>query len=466
MRRLIAFLIGLGLCAAAYPQQQIINTGAAPNSGTGDTLQVWATKDNANFTQLFGVFGGGTVIPGTIPTCSGALGYNATTGQWSCAPVPSLSANNTWTGTNTFSAPVTLSSTLAVSGQSTLGAVTAGSMAVTGNATVGGTLGVTGVSTLAGVTTTGLSDTGNATVVGTLGVTGTTTLGAASASSLSVSGSLTGTLTGHATLDLPLSGGTMTGNLSMGANTLFLNTIASANGSNPVAMPNVTMSGTLGVTGLATFNGAVVAEGTIPLAPTVQEAALGAIPGWGDGVLFSSGSSTADSNLWALAPGGGANASFSLYAATDAGGNSGGSVLSANRSGATVTEIDFGNTTSNPNILVHGSFFVDRQVQAKFGAPLTTQTTAPTITQNLGGTVQVIAGAVTVTVPTLVAGSSILFCETTGSAAVTFTGSGVTLHLATGTTAVTGNRTLTGTACANLLWVDATDVLVYGQGVT
>ncbi|MDR3534929.1 MAG: hypothetical protein P4L71_00390 [Acetobacteraceae bacterium] len=50
---------------------------------------------------------------------------------------------------------------------------------------------------------------GNATVGGALGVTGSATF----------SGGLTGTLTGHASLDLPLTGGTISGSLTTSGNT-------------------------------------------------------------------------------------------------------------------------------------------------------------------------------------------------------------------------------------------------------
>lgn len=78
LKKLLAILLGCLLYATAYGQQQIINTGVAPNTGTGDTLQVWATKDNANFTQLFG-----TGLPGnlnvTTATVTGAASLGSVT---------------------------------------------------------------------------------------------------------------------------------------------------------------------------------------------------------------------------------------------------------------------------------------------------------------------------------------------------------------------------------------------------
>jgi hypothetical protein len=41
------------------PAQQVINTGTSPNDGTGDPLRTAFTKDNANATALFSMFGTG-----------------------------------------------------------------------------------------------------------------------------------------------------------------------------------------------------------------------------------------------------------------------------------------------------------------------------------------------------------------------------------------------------------------------
>jgi hypothetical protein len=76
--------------------------------------------------------------------------------------------------------------------------------------------------------------TNNATIGGTLGVTGAATF----------SGGLTGALTGHASLDLPLAGGTVTGG-----------TTFSGSGTGLAVTNNATIGGTLGVTGAATFSG-------------------------------------------------------------------------------------------------------------------------------------------------------------------------------------------------------------------
>jgi hypothetical protein len=121
----------------------------------------------------------------------------------------------------TGSVPTSLSDTLDVTGDTTLGVLTAGastlaSAAVTGAATVGGTLDVTGQTTLAGLTA-GASTlasatiTGNATVGGTFGVTGATTLAALTAASA--------TITGAATVGTTLG---VTGNLTVNTNKLLV----------------------------------------------------------------------------------------------------------------------------------------------------------------------------------------------------------------------------------------------------
>ena len=40
--------------------RQIINTGSAANDGTGDTLRNTGSKINANFSELYGLVGGGS----------------------------------------------------------------------------------------------------------------------------------------------------------------------------------------------------------------------------------------------------------------------------------------------------------------------------------------------------------------------------------------------------------------------
>ena len=119
---------------------------------------------------------------------------------------------------------VSASSTLAVTGAATLSSTAA----ITGNTTVGGTLGVTGAATLSSTA----DITGNTTVGGTLDVTGATTL------------SSTAAITGNATV-----GGTLG---VTGAATL--SSTAAISG-------NTTVGGTLGVTGAATLSSTIAVTG-------------------------------------------------------------------------------------------------------------------------------------------------------------------------------------------------------------
>lgn len=270
------------LAGVAYPQQQIINTGAAPNSGTGDTLQVWATKDNANFTQLFGVFGSG-VAPSAIPNCPSpdALNWTTSSSTWGCTIVPSTSANNTWTGTNTFSAPVQVNSTLGVSGATTLSS----------------TLAVSGVTTLGSTTVGSLTDTGNAGVSGTLTVNGATSLG-----NLSVSGSAV--IPGY----LPLTGGAITGATSvtggLGVDTLTASSTVQTSQLNVTG--HITQSG-----GVAnTFASPIDANGDIVATSSVSSGTILSVndnfsgTGTAAQVVFAAGGNTNGVNLRLTGSGG------------------------------------------------------------------------------------------------------------------------------------------------------------------
>ena len=46
--------------------KQVINTGTLANDGTGDTLRQAGDKMNANFTELYQLFGGGAVGTTTL----------------------------------------------------------------------------------------------------------------------------------------------------------------------------------------------------------------------------------------------------------------------------------------------------------------------------------------------------------------------------------------------------------------
>ncbi len=135
--------------------------------------------------------------------------------------------------------------TFGVTGAVTLGATTVSTLAATGNATLGGTLGVTGATTLAGLTATTGAFSGNTTIGGTLGVTGATTLASL--------GATTGTFSGLVTANAGLSttSGTFSGTLNaMGA---IVNTGA-ANGGAVYVNDNLTVNGAVTAT---SFNGDV-----------------------------------------------------------------------------------------------------------------------------------------------------------------------------------------------------------------
>jgi fibronectin-binding autotransporter adhesin len=146
---------------------------------------------------------------------------------------------------------------------------TIGSLGVTGNASVGGSLGVTSLLTAGGgvstttLTTSGLatlnslsagaSGLGNTQVTGTLGVTGNSTIGG----TLGVTGNITGSLIGHASLDLATANNLseLTATASTVRSNLGLGTMAVQN-ANAVAITGGTISG-------VTMTGGTVSGGSV-----------------------------------------------------------------------------------------------------------------------------------------------------------------------------------------------------------
>jgi len=162
---------------------EIITYKSVTNNGDGTSTL--GTVARAQFGTTASAFSSGAYLIQTHTAAQNAHG--------------SVTYNKT---TSTLSAPnATLSGTLAVTGASTLAAVSATTIAASSNATVGGTLGVTGTTTAAQVNATGLglSGPGNATIGGTLGVTGATTLGTTSTGQFTAS-------TVHATGNTQLDG--------------------------------------------------------------------------------------------------------------------------------------------------------------------------------------------------------------------------------------------------------------------
>lgn len=190
-------------------------------------------------TKIIDIAAAGVGITGTF-TASGTstlAAVSATTGAFSStlAATGNFSVNTNKFNVTASSGDTTVAGTLGVTGASTLAAVSAttgsfsSTLAATGNfavntnkfnvtassgdTTIAGTLGVTGASTFAAVSgTTGsfsstLSVTGNFAInTNKFNVTassGNTTI----AGTLNVTGAITGSLTGHASLDVQLSGG-------------------------------------------------------------------------------------------------------------------------------------------------------------------------------------------------------------------------------------------------------------------
>jgi hypothetical protein len=218
-----------------------VDTFSYVTAGTGLTKTGATLSVNASQPQITSV---GTLV-GLVS--SGSATFSSTLGVTGLTTLGSLSAGASTLGTITGTS-ATFSSTLGVTGLTTLGSLSAGASTlgtITGtSATFSSTLGVTGATTLgslsAGASTLGAITGTSATFSSTLGVTGATTLG-----SLSAGASTLGTITGtSATFSstLGVTGATTLGSLSAGASTLGAITGTSA-----------TFSSTLGVTGATTL---------------------------------------------------------------------------------------------------------------------------------------------------------------------------------------------------------------------
>ncbi len=275
-------------------------TGLTTLAASGTALNV-TNNATVGGSLVVGFPIGGSQGPGTLNVPSLFVNGVSVTGVGSATPGGSAS-NIQFYGAGGFAGDSTLtfnasSKQLGASSLLLPGLGTA--LNVTNNATVGGMLGVNGVATfsggltgtltggaslnlpLAGGTVTGattfsapgtaLAVPNNATVGGTLGVNGAATF----------SGGLTGTLTGGASLSLPLAGGNVTGA-----------TTFSASGTALAVPSNATVGGTLGVNGTATFSGGLtgtltggaslnlpLAGGTVTGATTFAGGLTGAVTG-------------------------------------------------------------------------------------------------------------------------------------------------------------------------------------------
>lgn len=231
--------------------------GTGLSGGSGSVLSV-----NASQTQITAV---GTLTSLTVSGATSLAGLTAGT--------TSLGA---LTGTS-----ATFSSTLGVTGTTSLGVLTAGAFTGT-SATFSSTLSVTGTSTLgvlnAGASTLGALTGTSATFSSTLGVTGTTTLGVLSAGA-STLGAITGTSATFSST-LGVTGTTTLGVLNAGASTLGAITGTSATFSSTLGVTGTATLGTVNISGITTFSnttdtassvtGAVIIAGGVGIAKSLN----------------------------------------------------------------------------------------------------------------------------------------------------------------------------------------------------
>lgn len=226
--------------AAAAGERAVVATAGVASAGNLFTAvdstgaEPWAIDGSGRMRSQAATAFGGAALTAGVPFASAPGGADSTaadlyaaTGKFASrwwralgdtTPVASISdtaivlGRNPWTGGSvSILSPLTVSTTLAVTGAATLqaGLTVTGGTSAFGATTVGGTLGVTGATTLAGLnagtsglgatTASSLAVTGAATVGTTLGVSGATTLAALTASGATSLGS-TLAVTGATTL--------------------------------------------------------------------------------------------------------------------------------------------------------------------------------------------------------------------------------------------------------------------------
>lgn len=78
--------------------KQVINTGAAPNDGTGDTIRVAFTKTNNNFTELYNSVNTATIQFGLVNAFANATSRTANGAAW--AANSGIRQINTFTSNN------------------------------------------------------------------------------------------------------------------------------------------------------------------------------------------------------------------------------------------------------------------------------------------------------------------------------------------------------------------------------
>jgi len=78
--------------------KQVINTGAAPNDGTGDTIRVAFTKTNNNFTELYNSVNTAAILFGQVNAFANATSRTANGAAW--AANSGIRQINTFTSNN------------------------------------------------------------------------------------------------------------------------------------------------------------------------------------------------------------------------------------------------------------------------------------------------------------------------------------------------------------------------------
>jgi len=264
---------GTVLLSSDIPPSTVVNS-TLRGTGTGP----WVENTNFTVTPLgAGDFKSSLTVEGGLNVSGGAVNLAATTTNITAAgPLNISTGNGGILSLTSASGQIVANSALVPNTDDALDLGTSitrwRNLFLGNNATIGGTLNVTGATTLAGLnagaaTLASLGVTNNATVGGTLGVTGATTLSTLSTSGLATLNSLnvTGatTLAGLTAGATTLGATTINGTLAMGANNITGSGAINWSGNITVTNPGVfTGNGS----GLNTLNGSNISSGLVPVA--------------------------------------------------------------------------------------------------------------------------------------------------------------------------------------------------------